>query len=101
MADSNEKVNSNENKTDKKKMATRVIALLGVILLVGMILATFVVACIKFEGSDRIFKGLLSCDIAIPILLWFYLYLYNRASKTDKELEEKYQKQEENNKQNL
>ena len=56
-----------------KKNGKRIIALAGVILLVGMIVATLVVACLKFEGSDQIFKGLLCCDIAIPILLWFYI----------------------------
>ena len=74
-----------------KKNGKRIIALAGVILLVGMIVATLVVACLKFEGSDQIFKGLLCCDIAIPILLWFYIYLYNRARKTDDELEKAYQ----------
>lgn len=82
-----------DNKSDKKTTAKRVIALIGVILLVIMVIATLVVACLKFDGSDKVFKGLISCDIAIPILLWFYIYLYQRAKKTDIELEEKYQKE--------
>ena len=64
-------------------------ALIGVALLLLMIIATLVVACLKFEGSANVFKGLICCDIAIPVLLWFYLYLLKRASKTDDELEEK------------
>lgn len=78
-----------------KKNGKRIVALVGVILLVGMIVATLVVACLKFEGSGEIFKGLLCCDIAIPILLWLYMYLYHRARKTDDELEKTYQKDKE------
>ena len=80
-----------DSKSSKKRFK-QVSALIGVALLLLMIIATLVVACLKFEGSDMVFKGLLCCDIAIPVLLWFYLYLIKRASKTDDELEEKMRK---------
>lgn len=54
--------------------AKRIAAMLGVILLVVMILATFVVACLNFEGSGQVFMALLLCDIAIPVFLWFILH---------------------------
>ena len=54
--------------------AKRIAAMLGVILLVVMILATFIVACLNFEGSGQVFMALLLCDIAIPVFLWFILH---------------------------
>lgn len=57
--------------------ARRIAAMLGVILLVVMILATFVVACLNFEGSGQVFMALLLCDIAIPVFLWFILHFLN------------------------
>lgn len=85
-----------KNHTSGRKRGKQIAALAGVVLLLTMVIATFVVACLKFDGSDRIFKGLLCCDIAVPILLWFYLYLYNRAGKTDQELAERYSAGREN-----
>lgn len=66
-----------------KEKIKRIVALLGVIILIFMILATLVVAFLHFEGSDTVFKGLLACDIFIPILLWGYLSLYRWASAKD------------------
>lgn len=78
----------------KRGNAKRIIALAGVILLGIMIVATLVVACIKFPGSDKVFSGLMCMDIAVPVLLWMYLYLYKRAHAKDMEQEEEAAKEE-------
>ena len=61
---------NNEIPTGKAK---RIAAMMGVVLLVVMVLATFVVPFLSFEGVDQVFTALLLCDIAIPVFLWFVL----------------------------
>ncbi len=75
----------------------RVVAMVAVILLISMFIATLVFAVLQFPGSDRLFMGFLGMDILLPVLIWMYLYLLKRAEKTDleqfeaskKEMEEK------------
>ena len=52
----------------------RIAALTGVILLIVMVLATLVVACLDFNGSHQVFMALVFCDIAVPVFLWFILH---------------------------
>lgn len=52
----------------------RIAALTGVILLIVMVLATLVVACLDFNGSHQLFMALVFCDIAVPVFLWFILH---------------------------
>ena len=73
---------------DRKKKVMRFVALAGVAFLVIMVLATLVVACVDFDGSDKIFKGLIGMDIAIPCILWIYITIYRIAHKADKSFEE-------------
>ena len=51
----------------------RIAAMLGIILLVVLIVLTFVVACLDFEGSGQAFLALLLCDFVVPVLMWFIL----------------------------
>lgn len=53
--------------------AKRIAAAAGVILLLLLVAATFVLACMDFNGKERVFSALLLCDIAIPVFLWFIL----------------------------
>ncbi|MGN0325688.1 MAG: hypothetical protein ACI4DW_05220 [Lachnospiraceae bacterium] len=52
----------------------RIAALTGVILLIVMVLATLVVACLDFHGSHQLFMVLVFCDISVPVFLWFILH---------------------------
>lgn len=52
----------------------RIAALTGVILLIVMVLATLVVACLDFNGSHQLFMVLVFCDISVPVFLWFILH---------------------------
>lgn len=67
---------------------TRIVALLGVIILLLMIIATFVVAVVNFDGSERIFKGLLISDFVVPVILWSYLMIYRWAKGRDDRLKD-------------
>lgn len=59
-----------------KRTPKQIAALLCVVLLVAMYLVTFVVACLDLGDSGRLFAGCLLMTIALPILLWIYIWLY-------------------------
>lgn len=59
---------------------------MGVILLAVMVIATLIVAIMNNPALEDVFHTLLICDFVVPVLLWMYLYLYNRAKKTDEML---------------
>lgn len=79
-------MNDNIKKTSK---LARIMALMGVIILLITIIATFVVALVNFEGSDKLFRALLVADIVIPGLLWVYLMIYRFAKNRDISLQAK------------
>ena len=68
--------NSTTSKKGKKRTPKQIAALICVILLVSMYLVTFVVACLDLGDSGRLFANCLLATIALPILLWIYIWLY-------------------------
>jgi len=70
-----EKQNAAE-KQRKKRTPKQIAALLCVILLLSMYAAAFVVACLDPGDSGRLFAACLMATIALPILLWIYIWLY-------------------------
>ena len=69
---------SNDTNQEKRKKRTpkQIAALICVVLLVSMYLVTFVVACLDLGDSGRLFANCLLVTIALPILLWIYIWLY-------------------------
>lgn len=61
-----------------KKTAKQIAALIGVVLLVLLYVLLLVFAIFDFEGSDVMFKACLIGTVTIPVLLWIYMYLYNK-----------------------
>lgn len=82
-------MNNSNNLNSKKNLIKRIVALVGAIILILMFVATLVVAVIPFEGSDRVFKALIGCDIFIPIILWAYIMIYKWAAGKDNNMNEK------------
>lgn len=70
----------------KTSIFARIMALTGVIILLISVIATMVVAIVKFEGSDRVFNALLVADVVIPGILWCYIMLYKMAKRKDEKL---------------
>lgn len=71
------------------KKISRVIALIGVVLIVIMIIATLIVAVINKPGTQRLFTGLLVCDFVVPVVLWIYMNLYKIATRADDKINKK------------
>lgn len=63
----------------KDKMK-RIGALIGIILLVGSIIATLFLAIIGYTFENALFMGLVVTDICLPILLWVYIWLFGKLT---------------------
>lgn len=71
-----------EQKKAKRKMAPKQIAaIVCVILLVGMYIGAFVVACLDLGDSGRLFAGCLVATIGMPILLWLLIWSIDLMKK--------------------
>lgn len=67
---------SNSSQHSHKRTPKQIAALICVILLIAMYVITLVVACLDFGDAGRLFAGCLLATIALPILLWIYIWLY-------------------------
>lgn len=66
-----------KRKTTPKQIA----ALVCVVLLVGMYIGAFVVACLDLGDSGRLFAGCLVATIGMPILLWLLIWSFELMRK--------------------
>lgn len=57
-------------------MKKRIAAIVCIALLVLLYPATLVAAIINPDGNGQVFRGLLALCVAVPILLWMFLYLH-------------------------
>lgn len=68
------------------KKGKRILAIIGVVLLVGMYLATLILAIFDRSASMSMFKAAAACTILIPIMLYAYTLVYKwTKDKNDKD----------------
>lgn len=74
--------NTEQKDINKKKKVTskQVVAMTGVVLLVLMYVATLVVAIVDTSASGKYFALCLACTFIIPIVIWFYNWMYGRMT---------------------
>ena len=66
---------------DKKKItAKQVIAIIGIILLVLLYVVTLILAFVDTSASGKMFAASLCCSFILPVLIWFYTWLYDRLT---------------------
>lgn len=63
-----------------KKHVKQLIAIGGVLLLIALYLFTFVAAFLKIENWDRLFLASAVATIGVPLLIWIFVWLYNKVS---------------------
>lgn len=63
----------------QKKKPKQIAALAGVVILVAMYVITLVLALSGFEGWEKMFSGCVVSTIAIPILLWVFIWIYGKT----------------------
>lgn len=59
----------------------RIAALCGIILLIGLYLFTLIAAIFNFDGTGNLLKACLFATVAIPILIWIYIWMYGVYTK--------------------
>ena len=69
-----------------KQKGKRIAALICVILLVLLYVATLVVSLLDFEGSDQLFASCIVATIVLPILLWVYMQICIMARRKSTKL---------------
>lgn len=69
----------NENK-NSKFTPKRIAALIGVILLAALYIVTLLVAIFNPGESGRLFQACLVATIAVPVLLWIYIWMYGKLT---------------------
>lgn len=60
------------------KKVKQIAAIIGILILVGLYVATFVFALIDSPNSGRMFQASLFATVAVPILLWIYIWLFQK-----------------------
>lgn len=70
-----------QEKSNRKMTPKRIAALACVVLLVGMYIGAFVVACLDLGDSGRLFAGCLVATIGMPILLWLLIWSFDLIKK--------------------
>ena len=56
----------------------RILAIAGIVILAGLILATLLLAIFGNESTRPWFMACICATIIVPIMLWVYSWLYNR-----------------------
>lgn len=59
---------------EKKKNVKRILAIVGLVLIGIMVIATLLAAV--FDKSGQIFRSFLILTIALPIALWIFIWAY-------------------------
>lgn len=65
----------------KKPKLKQIIAILMIILLVAMYVITLCLAIFSSKQTGKMFQASLFLTIALPILLWIYIFLYGIYSR--------------------
>lgn len=73
----------------KQKKQKRILAWVGLILLAGLLIATFVLALIDAPWAQNAFKMCLGFSILLPVLIYVWLMLHRILNSKDSETDEK------------
>lgn len=61
--------------------AKRIMALIGIIILVGLYITTLLLAVFGNESTHSWFMASIAATVIVPIMLWVYSWLYKRLKK--------------------
>ena len=67
------------------KKGKQILALLGVILLIGLYVSTIICALSASENFMDMLMASLFASAVIPVLIWAYTFIYKLVKKTDTE----------------
>ena len=58
------------------KKVKRILALIGIVLLVSLYVITFVLALTDDPNTMNAFRASLYCTFLVPVLIWAYTFIY-------------------------
>jgi len=67
------------------KKGKRIIAVIGIILLVGMYASTLIFALIDRSASMSLFKASVACTILVPVLIYAYTLVFKLLKDKNKD----------------
>lgn len=76
--------------------ARRILALIGVVLLVLMYLSTLVFSLMRGELATTLFKASVYCTLIIPLFLYVYGMFYKYFKKRGEEMRRDYEEEQKN-----
>ena len=77
---------TNQKEHQKRKIKPKQIAaLICILLLTGLYVGAFVVACLDLDDSGQLFAGWLGAMTGLPILLWLLLWSFQLLKKRREE----------------
>lgn len=59
----------------------RIAAWIGIILLVSLYIATLIFAIFDFDGKGLLLRTSLIATVAVPILIWIYIWIYGMLTQ--------------------
>lgn len=65
-----------------KKTPKQIAALFGIGLILSLYVLLLIFAIFDFNGRDILFRACLLATIILPILIWIYMYLYDKLIKS-------------------
>jgi membrane protein YdbS with pleckstrin-like domain len=79
------------------KKVKQILAILGIVLILGINILLVVTAFGATEDNNNIFNAAIVTVILVPVLLWIYLYVFKLIKKNaeDKQLKEERAEEEE------
>ena len=67
------------NKNEKRKLTPKqIVAWIGIVTLAAMYLITLIVAIVNPGEGGRLFQACLVATIAVPLLVWIYVWMYGK-----------------------
>lgn len=61
-----------------KNKPKQIAAIICIVLLVLLYVATLIVSVLDFPGSDRLFGACIVATVGLPILLWIFIWVYGK-----------------------
>ena len=76
------------------KKGKRILALCGVVVLVGLYIATLVCALLDSSDALNLFRASIYATIVLPVLIWTYTFIYKllKDRNSDKNTDEQNEK---------
>ena len=86
------------NKKENRKVTSKqIVAWIGIIALVAMYVVTLIVAIINPGEGGRLFQACLVATIAVPLLVWIYVWMYGKLTNKETFADANYFKEDSDN----